>query len=90
MQRMKTELGLSDDQAQKIRAVFEQQFGPLREQMGNSSISREDRRAAFEKARAAASAQVEQILTPEQKPKWEAYQKEMEQRRGQRRQQGGN
>jgi Spy/CpxP family protein refolding chaperone len=89
MQRMKTELGLTDDQATKIRAIYEEQFGSLRQQMGDSSVSREDRRAAFEKARAAATSQIEQILTPEQKPKWEAYQKEAEQRRSQRRQGGG-
>jgi Spy/CpxP family protein refolding chaperone len=89
MQQMKTELGLTDDQAQKVRAVFDQQFGPLRQQMGDQSVSREDRRAAFEKARAATNTEIEQILTPEQKPKWEAFQKEMEQRRAQR-QQGGN
>ncbi len=83
---MKTELGLNDDQVQKVQAVFDQQFGPLRQQTGDQSMSREDRRAAFEKARAAVNAQIDQILTPEQKPKWEAYQKEMEQRR----QQGGN
>lgn len=88
MQRIKTEVGLTDDQAQKVRAIFERQFAPLRQQMGDQSISREDRQAAFEKARAGASAEIEQILTPEQKPKWEAFQKEMEQRRAQRRQNG--
>jgi Spy/CpxP family protein refolding chaperone len=57
--------------------------------MGDQSISRDERRATFEKAREAARVQVEQLLTPEQKPKWDAMQKEMEQRRGQGRQQGG-
>ncbi len=83
MQRMKTEVGLSDDQVQKIRAIYETQFASLRQQGGNSSMSREDRRAAFQKARDAANAEIEPLLTAEQKPKWEAFQQEMQARRGQ-------
>ena len=81
MQQMKTELGLTDDQAEKIRAIQEAQFGSLRQSM--QSMSHEDRRAAFEKAREAANAQITQILTPEQQPKWQAWQQQMQQRRAQ-------
>jgi len=81
MQQMKTELGLTDDQAEKIRAIQEAQFGSLRQSM--QSMSHEDRRAAFEKARDAANAQITQILTPEQQPKWQAWQEQMRQRRAQ-------
>lgn len=80
MQRMKTEVGLTDDQAQKIRAIYEAQFASLRSG-DNSSMSREDRRAAFQKAREAANAQIEPLLTAEQRPKWEAYQQQMQARR---------
>lgn len=87
MQQMKTELGLTDDQAEKIRAIQEAQFGSLRQNM--QSMSREDRRAAFQKARDAANAQITQILTPEQQPKWQAWQQEQQQRM-QQRANGGN
>ncbi|HEY8901154.1 MAG TPA: hypothetical protein VIM61_12150 [Chthoniobacterales bacterium] len=80
MQQMKTEVGLTDDQMQKIRAITESQFASLRLGM-DSSMSREDRRAAFQKAREAANAQIEPLLTAEQKPKWEAFQQQMQARR---------
>jgi Spy/CpxP family protein refolding chaperone len=81
MQRMKTDLGLTDEQAQKIRMIMDEQFGSLRQNM--ASMSREDRRAAFQKARDSANAQITQILTPEQQPKWTAWQQQMQQRRAQ-------
>jgi periplasmic protein CpxP/Spy len=84
LQQMKTDVGLTDEQVQKVRSIYEENFGALRSTMGDPSMSREERRAAFEKARASASTAVEAILTPEQKPKWEDFKKKMEQRRGQR------
>jgi Spy/CpxP family protein refolding chaperone len=90
MTRMQTELGLSNDQVQQIKSIYQTAFGSMGQPGGQ--VSREERRAAFDKARA----EVEKILTPEQKTKWEAMRQERERRRGggggngQRGQGGGN
>jgi Spy/CpxP family protein refolding chaperone len=85
--RMKTDLGLTDDQAQKIQALFQAQFSSTNQPGGQ--VNRDERRAAFEKVQA----EVEKILTPEQKTKWEAMRQQWGQRRGGggggQRQQGG-
>jgi Spy/CpxP family protein refolding chaperone len=84
MARMKTELALTHDQATKIEAIYTQQMGSMPQQSGD--MTREERRAAFAKVREATNAQISQILTPEQKTKFETMQQE---RRNQRQQGGG-
>jgi Spy/CpxP family protein refolding chaperone len=83
---MTTTLALTQDQAEKVKAIMQDQFGAIRAQ--TQGMSREDRRAAFQKAREAVNAKIAEILTPDQQPKWEEYQKQMEARRAQRGQGG--
>lgn len=90
---MKTDLGLTDEQAQKIRAIMDGQMASMQALRSDQSLSREQRQAKFAESRQAINAQIEALLTPEQKPKWEELKKkreaEMAQRRANRQQGGG-
>lgn len=92
-EQMKTELGLTDDQMQKARAIMDQQFASMQALRSDQSLSREQRQAKFADSRKAIASQIEALLTPEQKPKWDALQKKREAERAERRtnrpQQGG-
>jgi Spy/CpxP family protein refolding chaperone len=86
LDQMTTTLALTQVQAEKVKAIMQDQFGAMRAQ--TQGMSREDRRAAFQKAREAVNAKIAEILMPDQQPKWEEYQKQMEARRAQRGQGG--
>jgi Spy/CpxP family protein refolding chaperone len=76
--RLKQELGLTDDQTAKVKAVYEKnqdKFKALRE---DKSLSEEDRRAKFREMMKSTMEDVSAILTPEQKTK---FQEQMQRRR---------
>lgn len=76
--RLKQELGLSDDQTAKVKAVYEKnqdKFKALRE---DTALSEEDRRAKFREMMKSTMEEVAAILTPEQKTK---FQEQMQRRR---------
>ena len=91
--QMKAELGLTDDQAQKARAIMDQQSASMQALRSDQSLSREQRQAKFAEFRTAIASQIEAILTPDQKTKWDELQKKREAERAERRtnrpQQGG-
>ncbi len=87
-EEMKTQLGLSDDQAQKIQAIMEEQRPAMEAIRADQSLSREDRMAKFKELREATQAKIAPLLTPEQLAQYEALRKqrmeEMAQRQNRR------
>lgn len=80
MERMKTDLGLSEDQQKKIQDIMNQQMTMMQAARAQGgSNDREALRARFREAREAANAQIEALLTPEQKTKWEELRKQRQQ-----------
>jgi uncharacterized membrane protein len=67
-EKMKTELGLSDDQAKKMQELH----SSFRSEIQKMNIEKGDRKnnKAFQKAKAEHDAAVRSILTPEQYQKW--------------------
>ncbi len=87
VEQMKTSLGLSDDQAQKITAVFEAQRPAMDALRNDQSLSQDQRREKMEAMRQTMDQQLSAILTPEQKTKWDEERAKMRERFGNR--QGG-
>jgi Spy/CpxP family protein refolding chaperone len=76
--KLKTTLGLSDDQSQKMKAVnqqFMEKFGALRK-------SDTKDKAAFEKLKTDHEAAIKGILTPEQFQKWNTMRADMRKKHG--------
>lgn len=80
VKHMKETLGLSDDQATKLQAIFQKNADAAKALRDDTSLSQEDRRAKFGEMMKSTREEVDAVLTPEQKEKWKA---EMEKRRGQ-------
>ncbi|RXK60944.1 hypothetical protein ESA94_10845 [Lacibacter luteus] len=81
------DLNLSKDQQDKVKAIQDKQREEM-ETLRNSSLSREEQRTKMMDIRKKYNEQIEAILTPEQKEKYKAKQKEMQEQM-QRRQGGG-
>jgi Spy/CpxP family protein refolding chaperone len=71
------DLGLSDDQKAKVKAVLEEQQKKMQELRANTGLSQEDKRAKMKEMRENFVEKMKEILTPEQFEKW---QKAMQQR----------
>src|ERR1041385_4408621 len=70
VERMATELKLTDDQKTKLTALLEDEAKKMRELRSDASLSKEDRGEKFRAMRAENDAKIKQILTPEQYEKW--------------------
>ncbi len=82
LQRMSTALSLTPDQSEKIKAIMETQRPAVDAIRNDNSLSREDRRAKLQELRKTTDPQIEAILTPEQKTKWEELRAQMGNRQG--------
>jgi protein CpxP len=73
-ERLKTELGLTDDQTAKIKAVYEKNQAKNQEEMKklreDTTMSREDKGKKMAEIFAATAEEIKPILTPEQQTKW--------------------
>ena len=78
---MKTNLGLSEDQATKIQAIMKENGPAMQALRDDNSLSQEDKRAKFQELRKKTDEQIGAILTPEQKTKWEAAREERRKQR---------
>ena len=78
---LKESLKLTDEQAEKLKAVFAKNQEKTKAIRENQSLSQEDRRAKMREANDALEAEVKPILTPEQQTKWK---EETEKRRAER------
>jgi periplasmic protein CpxP/Spy len=69
--KMTEELGLSEDQKQKIYQINLENAQKRQEQRESMQVEREAKRAEMQAKAKAQNDQIEAILTPEQKTKWE-------------------
>ncbi len=82
VERMKTELGLSDAQVDQLRPIMQEHARALKALRDDASASRRDRRAELQKLRKAHLEQVQAILTPEQRAKAAEMRADRPQRKG--------
>jgi len=82
------DLNLTKEQQDKIKVIQDKQREEM-ETLRNSSLSREEQRTKMMDMRKKYNEDIEAILNPEQKEKYKAKQKEMQEQMQQRRRDGG-
>jgi protein CpxP len=82
---LKESLKLTDEQAEKIKAIFAKGQEKRRALREDQNLSQEDRRAKMREIQTAQEEEIKPILTPEQQTKWK---EELEKRRAERGQRG--
>jgi Spy/CpxP family protein refolding chaperone len=81
-QEMKAELGLTEDQSQKLEALMKENFEAMKVIKEDQSLSKEDRKAKLMAMRDAMDQKINALLTPEQVTKREELKKKrMEERK---------
>jgi Spy/CpxP family protein refolding chaperone len=75
LQKMKTDLGLTDDQAAKVGQIMQDNRGAMREIKDDPSLTKEQKMEKAKQLRAGVDAKMAAILTPEQKAKWDEMKK---------------
>ncbi len=81
LDRMSTELNLTDAQKPKVKAVLEDQNKKMQELRGDS-VTPEQRREKFQAMREEMNTKMKEILTPEQYTKYESMREQMRQKGG--------
>ncbi len=71
---MKEQLGLSDDQSTKIKAILEESRGKMTALRGDSSLSQDDMRAKMMAMNQDQNSKIRAILTADQQTKFDAMQ----------------
>ena len=69
--RMATELNLTDDQKSKVTALFEEDAKKMRELRADTNLTKEERGEKFRAMRTENDAKLKQILTADQMEKWQ-------------------
>ncbi len=72
--RMKEALGLSDEQAAKVKAIFEEAQPQMKAIVEDANLSREDKQAKMKVLRDAQNAKIKALLTEEQAKKFDEMQ----------------
>lgn len=72
LEHIKTELGLNDEQVEKLKTVFESYKPKAQEIKANTALSDEERREAMKELHKKRQAEMKSILTPEQYEKFKA------------------
>lgn len=78
MQELSTKLNLTADQQTKVKAILEENHQQMQAMMKDDSMSKEDKHAKMKSMHDAIHAKVREVLTDEQKPKFDAMVKDME------------
>ncbi len=78
MQELTTKLNLTADQQTKVKAILEENHQKMQATMKDESLSKEDKHAKMKEMHNAVHAQVRDVLTDDQKPKFDAMVKDME------------
>ena len=89
LKNLTEKLSLTDDQQAKIKPILEDTHSQMATLMQDESMSREDKMAKVRSLHETASGKVRDILTGDQKKKFDDMQKEMQEHMHQR-QQGGD
>ena len=66
---MSEKLGLTEDQKEKVKAIFEKNMPKLKELRADTALSQEDKRAKMMEIRKAEAQEIRALLTPEQQEK---------------------
>lgn len=82
------QLSLTDDQQGKVKAILQDTHDQMMKLMQDDSVSREDKMAKGRSLHEAAVGKIRDILTDDQKKKFDDMQKEMQERMHQRRESG--
>ena len=78
MQELTTKLNLTADQQTKIKSIMEENHQKMQTSMKDESLSKEDKHAKTMEMHNAVHAKVREVLTDDQKPKFDAMVKDME------------
>jgi Spy/CpxP family protein refolding chaperone len=78
VKELTTKLNLTSDQQTKVKAILEENHQQMQATMNDQSISKEDKHAKMKSMHDSVHAKVRDILTDEQKPKFDAMVKDME------------
>ena len=74
--KLKADLTLTDDQAQKVQAILLDQRKATEGLRGDTSLTKEQKQEKTKAARAEMESKINALLTPEQKAKWEQVKKD--------------
>ena len=89
MQAMTKRLNLTEDQQNQIRPIMQDEMTQIMGLRNDSSLAPRDRMQKMRAIRDDSNAKVRAVLTPDQRPQFDAMQQEQQDRMRQRRQQGG-
>jgi protein CpxP len=84
VENLSKQLNLTDDQKPKVRAIYEDAANQRQALRQDTSLSRQDRMEKMRAINQSTRKQIENILTAEQKKKWNEIMKENRERRGER------
>jgi protein CpxP len=87
LKNLTEKLGLTDDQQAKVKPILEDAHSQMATLMQDESMSREDKMAKGRSLRETTNGKIRDVLTDDQKKKFDEMQKEMQDRMRQR--QGG-
>src|SRR5215813_1951507 len=76
------QLNLSDSQQAQVKTILQDQRGQMKKLMEDSSGSREENRSKMREIHEKSSARIKDLLTDEQKPKYDKLEEERRQRMG--------
>jgi protein CpxP len=78
MKELTTKLDLTTDQQSRVRAILDEHHQQAKATMNDQSLSKEDKHAKMKSMHDSVHAKVREVLTDEQKPKFDAMVKDME------------
>jgi Spy/CpxP family protein refolding chaperone len=78
VKELATKLNLTADQQTKVKAILEENHQQMQATMNDKSLSMDDKHAKMKSMHDSVHAKVRDILTDEQKPKFDAMVKDME------------
>jgi len=78
MKELTTKLNLTADQQTKVKVIVDEHHQQMRATMNDQSLSKEDRHAKMKGMHDSVHAKVREVLTDDQKPKFDAMVKDME------------
>jgi periplasmic protein CpxP/Spy len=83
LKRIAEELGVNDEQKEKLKNLLTEENKQLRELRENTSVAREERRAKVQQIRSETDKKVKALVTTEQFEKWKKHREEPNRRRTQ-------
>jgi Spy/CpxP family protein refolding chaperone len=80
VKELTTKLNLTGDQQTKVKAILEENHQQMQTTMKDESLSKEDKHAKMKEMHESVHAKVRDVLTDDQKPKFDAMVKDMDER----------